>query len=281
MRMPNLAIESTQTMKPQNSTVSVRPVLLTEMEMIESSTCNEAWIIAEDRVVDYLVRNHLSGVTVNNICRGVNYRFLVAEAKLEEMQDFAADTCRALLNTSKGLCRSGLGRIDVHAIPSDQLNLAMPGCLFDPNDLAKGRSYFRTCYEVKKKTVFVWIELSSTHHTQYLEGFKAVWPPSRDELRKSIHFLGMLSVLSGTLISFAAASCCWALSLEPNREAAWATMLGGTAWMMIIWGLAWHPRSVLVRRTRSFAVFEGMLGIVCAGLVLGVLVNILSDWLLR
>lgn len=264
--------------EPDNA-VAAQPVSLSDMACIESSACSEAWIIAEDRVVDYLVLNHLSDVTVANICRGVNYRFLVSEAKLEEMRDFAAHTRGALLNTSQADSTRRLGRIDVHAIPEEQMNITMPGCLFDPSDLDKGRSYFRTCLEVEKKLAFIWIELSSAHHTQYLEGFKAVWPPSRAKLCKSIRFMGMVSLFSLALITCTAVTCLWVLSRDPIKEAVWATMLGGAAWLTIVWGFAWHPRSVLVRRTRSFAVFEQGLGIIGAGLVLNVLANILSSWL--
>jgi hypothetical protein len=61
---------------------------LDAMNGIESRVQKEAWIVAEDAVVDFLVLESFSETTLQNLQRGVNYRFLVSEGKAQEMEDF-------------------------------------------------------------------------------------------------------------------------------------------------------------------------------------------------
>jgi hypothetical protein len=72
------------------------------MNGVESRVQKKAWIVAEDAVVDFLVLESFSETTLQNLRRGVNYRFLVSEAKAQEMEDFVGKISKELACISSG-----------------------------------------------------------------------------------------------------------------------------------------------------------------------------------
>ena len=161
------------------------------------------------------------------------------------------------------------------------MKLNMPGCLFDPGNIDLGQSFFRSCAEIGGKVSFYWIRLSPTHHTQYLEGFKAAWPPDPAKMRVAVRSILKAAVISGILLCGVAWIVLTTVHSDPKRELVWSLLVGCVLWMCILWVAAWHHRIALIRRAPWFRVFETMLGVLTAGLLLGVLVNVLSSWLVQ
>jgi hypothetical protein len=246
------------------------------MHGIESRVHRKAWIIAKDSVVDFLVLESFSETTLQNLQRGVNYRFLVSKAKAKEMEDFVADISKELACISSGKP----GSLSVHTLPDASMKLTMPGCLFDPADLTHAASYFRACGTDGDKITFHWVRLSPAQHTAYLEGFKFAWPPERAERLAAAKALAPLSAGAAVLIGLSSWIITRLTPFDSRKEAVWAALATFSLWIGATWALVETKKSLqILRHTKEFHILQTTLQILFGAILLGLAVNLLSDWL--
>jgi hypothetical protein len=254
-------------------------ISLAEMMQIEGSTQETAWIVAEDQVVKYLVAEKFSQVTLRNIEKGVDYRFLVSKSMRNAMATFLEKTREELKGKNPKGGATRLGRIEMHAIDSELMKLVMPGCLFDPGDTERGCAFFRSIVVEGNDISFHWTRLSRVQHTDYLHGFEFAWPPDPEKVSSALGVLTLFGLVSALMLGAAGWHLLNQLPFEPHREIVWSLLLGGAVWLGLLWLMTLHSRVSIVRRLAAFRFLETQLGGVAVGLVLGVLGNFLTDWL--
>lgn len=250
-----------------------RSIGVKEMAEIEGKILKEAWIVAEDDVVDYLVLNSFPQVTKANLSRGVNYRFLVSRKKEQKMEDFVNQVTAELEHKA--------GTISVHALPDDSMELTMPGCLFDPCDSDHEASYFRARGTTEdKKATFTWFQLSQGQHKAYYNGFCFAWPPDRKERQEAAKALAPLSAGAAVLIGLTSWIATRLTPFDWRKEAVWATLVGFSLWIAATCLLVHTKQSLkVIRRSPEFAYLQKALQFLVSGIIVGLGVNLLSNWL--
>lgn len=140
-------------------------ISIEQMLDIEGGIVDEALIIAEDSVVRKLVSQAFPAVTLSNLRRGVNYRFLITARAEQNMRAFLLKA-HDKLNDPRAE-----ERLEFHCLDDDVFRLLMPGCIFDSCHCDRHAAYCRLPMEGG----YTWFQLSESHRDEYTAGFADIW----------------------------------------------------------------------------------------------------------